>query len=113
MCLGAMMYTSPERVVFLTTRDDYSQHYVDPRRYIVFNEFFAEFSKPFDQRRMPMQHNTSLGERALAPYALWRELNPPVYRDLAALAARQQKDQQRADEAAAAAAAAATAAATG
>jgi tRNA(Arg) A34 adenosine deaminase TadA len=29
MCLAAMYYCSPDRVVFITTRDDYSRYYVD------------------------------------------------------------------------------------
>jgi tRNA(Arg) A34 adenosine deaminase TadA len=31
MCLAAMYYCSPDRVVFITTRDDYSRYYVDDR----------------------------------------------------------------------------------
>jgi len=33
MCLAAMYYCSPDRVVFITTRDDYSRYYVDDRKY--------------------------------------------------------------------------------
>jgi guanine deaminase len=32
MCLAAMYYCSPDRVVFITTRDDYSRYYVDDRK---------------------------------------------------------------------------------
>ena len=32
MCLAAMYYCSPDRVVFITTRDDYSRYCVDDRK---------------------------------------------------------------------------------
>jgi guanine deaminase len=33
MCLGALYYCSPDRMAFVTTRDEYSRYYKDDRKY--------------------------------------------------------------------------------
>src|SRR5438105_4108949 len=33
MCLAAMYYTSPDKVTFITTREDYATYYTDDRKY--------------------------------------------------------------------------------
>ena len=73
MCLGAMYYTSPKRVVFITTRDDYAQYYVDDRKYFELSNFYEEFSKPWNQRRMPMEYHPD--PDGIKVYQLWSELN--------------------------------------
>ena len=69
-----MYYSSPDQVVFLTTREEYAPHYVDPRKYIVFDEFYGEFGKPIEKRRMPLVHANY--KPAVDVYKLWAELNP-------------------------------------
>jgi guanine deaminase len=39
MRLPAMYYCSPDRVVFLVTRDEYASFYQDDRKYITYDEF--------------------------------------------------------------------------
>ncbi|ORA57729.1 nucleoside deaminase [Mycobacteroides franklinii] len=73
MCLGALYYCSPDEVVFLTTRDAYEPHYVDDRKYFELNTFYGEFGKPWDQRRLPMRHESH--DDAVDVYRLWQERN--------------------------------------
>jgi guanine deaminase len=73
MCLAAMYYCSPERVVFITTRDEYSQFYVDNRRYFTLANFYAEIGKPWTERAMPMFHEPRL--EAIDVYRRWKEIN--------------------------------------
>ncbi|MET3176586.1 UNVERIFIED_ORG: hypothetical protein ABIB52_004461 [Arthrobacter sp. UYCu721] len=56
MCLGSLYYCSPEKVVFLTQRDDYEPHYVDDRKYFELATFYAEFVKDWTERRLPMEY---------------------------------------------------------
>lgn len=79
MCLGAMYYTSPDRVVFQTTRDDYSSFYVDTRKYIDFGSFYGEFGKQLEDRKMPMARLPNAkedGTGAIDVYKLWQQENP-------------------------------------
>ncbi|WP_078315280.1 nucleoside deaminase [Mycobacterium sp. D16Q16] len=73
MCLGALYYCSPDEVIFLTTRDAYEPHYVDDRKYFELNTFYSEFAKPWDQRRLPMRHESRAD--AVDVYRLWQERN--------------------------------------
>jgi guanine deaminase len=73
MCLGALYYCSPDEVIFLTTRDAYEPHYVDDRKYFEFNNFYAEFTKSWDRRRLPMRHEPR--DNAVAVYEFWQERN--------------------------------------
>ncbi len=45
MCLGALYYCSPDRVVLLTTRDEYSRYYKDDRKYFELENFYDGSSK--------------------------------------------------------------------
>ncbi|MER5885286.1 nucleoside deaminase [Streptomyces sp. NPDC001941] len=73
MCLGALYYCSPDEVVFLTTRDAYEPHYVDDRKYFELDNFYAEFAKDWDERRLPMRHEPR--EAAVDVYRAWQERN--------------------------------------
>jgi tRNA(Arg) A34 adenosine deaminase TadA len=73
MCLGALYYCSPDEVIFLTTRDAYEPHYVDDRKYFELNNFYDEFAKPWDRRRLPMRYEPR--DTAVAVYEFWRERN--------------------------------------
>lgn len=74
MCLAAMYYCSPKRVIFLTTREDYSAYYTDDRAYFTLPTFYAEIAKPWQERRMPMEYRAS--KPAIAVYQFWKERNP-------------------------------------
>ena len=73
MCLGALYYCSPDRVIFITTRDEYAQYYKDDKKYFELETFYDEFSKPWQERRLPMDHQPD--EEGLKVYERWRQLN--------------------------------------
>jgi tRNA(Arg) A34 adenosine deaminase TadA len=73
MCLAAMYYCSPDRVVFITTRDDYAPYYRDDRKYFTLANFYDEFGKPWDQRRLPMVHQEH--PDGIKVYQRWKEQN--------------------------------------
>jgi tRNA(Arg) A34 adenosine deaminase TadA len=73
MCLAAMYYCSPERVVFITSREDYSKYYVDDRKYFTLATFYDEIAKPWDRRSMPMVHQPH--PDGISVYRRWKELN--------------------------------------
>jgi len=73
MCLGSLYYCSPDRVVFLSTREAYSEYYVDDRKYFEFAGLYDEFSKRWDERRLPLQAEQR--PEALEVYRRWHELN--------------------------------------
>ncbi len=73
MCLTAMYYCSPDRVVFITTRDDYAHFYVDNRKYFTLATLYDEVAKPWAERRLPMEHHPDPG--GMEVYRLWKERN--------------------------------------
>ena len=73
MCLAAMYYCSPDRVVFITTRDDYSRYYIDDRKYFTLSNFYAEFGKPWNDRNLPTSHEPH--PHGIEVYRRWKELN--------------------------------------
>lgn len=74
MCLGAIYYASPDKFVFLTTREKYSQHYSDARRYFTMDSLYQDFGKPWQERQLPMELRDD--DAALEPFKRWRELHP-------------------------------------
>ena len=73
MCLAAMYYCGPERVVFITTREDYVRYYADDRRYFTLTNFYEEFNKPWDRRRLPMLCEPH--PDGIKVYQRWKEIN--------------------------------------
>ena len=73
MCLAAMYYCSPKRVIFITTREEYSEYYVDHRKYFTLQNFYEEMGKPWQERAMPMVHAPN--PRAIEVYQLWKKMN--------------------------------------
>jgi tRNA(Arg) A34 adenosine deaminase TadA len=70
MCLAAMYYCSPDRVVFITTREDYSRYYIDDRKYFTLSNFYEQISTPWQRRAMPMVHQPN--PRAIEVYGAGR-----------------------------------------
>lgn len=60
-------------LLFLATREEYEPHYVDDRKYFDLSNFFDEFSKPRDQRRLPMSYEPN--DAAIDVYCLWQDRN--------------------------------------
>lgn len=73
MCLAAMYYCSPERVTFITSREEYASYYADDRRYFTLADFYQEFGKPWNRRRLPMVHQPC--PEGIQVYRGWKELN--------------------------------------
>jgi len=73
MCPAAMEYCSPDRVGFVTTREDYSRFYADDRKDFTLSGFSAEIAKPWAERAMPMVHEPDPG--AIEVDRRWKELN--------------------------------------
>ncbi|MHB1559255.1 MAG: nucleoside deaminase [Isosphaeraceae bacterium] len=73
MCLTAMYYCSPERVIFITTREEYSEFHVDDRRYFTLANFYGEIARDGRDRTLPMVHEPR--PEAIEVDRLWREKN--------------------------------------
>ena len=73
MCLGALYYAGPDKVAYLVTREEEGQYYTDDQRYFEFDNFYAEFSKEPQDRRLPLQHTPTKG--SVKVYRLWQQLN--------------------------------------
>lgn len=73
MCLGALYYCSPRKVEFITTRDDYAPYYRDDRKYFELETFYGEYSKPIEERRLPMFYTKN--SKGIDVYKRWKELN--------------------------------------
>jgi len=73
MCLAAMYYCSPDKVIYITTRDDYSKFYVDDRKYFTLANFYEQIALPVELRAMPMVHTPH--PDGIAVYERWKELN--------------------------------------
>jgi guanine deaminase len=76
MCFGAMYLCAPRSVTFITTRESYSIFYSDPRKYIIFNEFYGEFIKDLTQRKLPTKQYCEqyLQNEAIQIIKLWRKM---------------------------------------
>jgi guanine deaminase len=73
MCLGSLYYCSPKQVIFLITREDYEGYYLDDRKYFEVSNFYDEYAKDWDQRRLPMRYERR--DAAVDVYRLWSERN--------------------------------------
>jgi guanine deaminase len=73
MCLGALYYCSPNRVIYCTAREEYSRHYVDDRRYFSLLTFYDEYAKDPADRALPIHRIAT--PAAMTVYARWDELN--------------------------------------
>jgi guanine deaminase len=74
MCLGALYLSAPDEVIFLSTRDAYAPYYADARpKYYEPSEFYAEYGKPWQKRRLPMRYEPR--DDIIEVYKLWQERN--------------------------------------
>ncbi|GGP10810.1 nucleoside deaminase [Oceanobacillus neutriphilus] len=74
MCLGALYYCSPRKVIYITTREEYAPYYKDDRKYFELETFYDEYNKPVEERRLPMVQHSD--EDSIKVYQRWSELNP-------------------------------------
>ncbi len=54
MCLGALYYAAPDRVVYAATRGQEGEHYEDGGRYFTLDSFYGEYAKQEQERSLPM-----------------------------------------------------------
>ena len=73
MCLGALYYASPDRVAYVVTREEEGRYYTDDQKYFEFDNFYAEFAKEPQERRLPLDHTPADG--GLEVYRRWQQLN--------------------------------------
>lgn len=69
MCLGALYYAQPGRVVFAATREQEGEHYEDGNRLMTLATFYDEYAKPVEDRAL----RTEQGRVAdpTAPFRAW------------------------------------------
>ena len=54
MCLGALYYATPDRLVFAATREQEAEDYEDGNRYVTLATFYDEYAKPWPERAKPV-----------------------------------------------------------
>lgn len=73
MCLGALYYATPDRVVYAATREQEGEHYDDGNRYMSLRTFYDEYAKPIGEQNLPLvQGNVT---DPTAPFRRWSALN--------------------------------------
>jgi tRNA(Arg) A34 adenosine deaminase TadA len=73
MCLGALYYASPDEVAYIVTREEEGRYYRDDQKYFEFDNFYAEFAKGPQERRLPLEHTPAEG--GVEVYRHWQRLN--------------------------------------
>ena len=73
MCLGALYYSSPDKVVYIVTREEEGRYYKDDQKYFEFENFYDEFEKEPQERRLPLEHTPAEG--GVEVYRRWQQLN--------------------------------------
>ncbi|MEE3327274.1 MAG: nucleoside deaminase [Myxococcota bacterium] len=75
MCMTAMEYSGPDRLVYATTRQEYAEFYRDDRRHFEMETLTSATELIIKQSQLPVEHCPH--PDALDVYRLWQELNPP------------------------------------
>lgn len=71
MCLGALYYAAPERVVYAATREQEGAHYEDGGRYMTLDSFYDEYAKTPDKRALSAEQGDH--DDPTAPFRSWQE----------------------------------------
>jgi guanine deaminase len=69
MCLGALYYAQPDRIVFAASREQESEHYEDGNRLMTLDTFYDEYAKPIDERTLHAEQGPS--EDPTLPFREW------------------------------------------
>lgn len=69
MCLGALYYAQPDRVLFAATREQEGEHYEDGNRLMTLATFYDEYAKPIEARALPAEQVEV--EDPTAPFRAW------------------------------------------
>ena len=71
MCLGALYYAEPERVIYAASREQESEHYEDGGRYMQLDTFYGEYAKALEERALPAEQGDT--EDPTGPFRAWTE----------------------------------------
>ncbi|WIA99462.1 hypothetical protein [Curtobacterium sp. MCBA15_012] len=74
MCLGALYYAQPDRVVFAATREQEGEHYEDGNRLMTLATFYDEYAKPVADRNLPTEQGSV--DDPTAPFRAWTARYP-------------------------------------
>ena len=73
MCMTAMEYSGPDRLIYATTRQEYAEFYRDDRRHFAMETLTAATEFIIDQSALPVEHCPH--PKSLDVYRLWKQLN--------------------------------------
>ncbi|GAA2013069.1 nucleoside deaminase [Nocardioides kribbensis] len=71
MCLGALYYAAPDRVLFGATREQEGEHYEDGGRWMTLATFYDEYAREPADRSLPSAQVAV--EDPTAPFRAWSE----------------------------------------
>lgn len=73
MCLGALYWAELDKVIFTLPGPEVAKYYYATRRYHAPENFYAEYSLPYTQRKLPMvcEHR----EAGVKLFELWKNKN--------------------------------------
>ena len=71
MCLGALYYAQPDRVLFAATREQEGEHYEDGNRLMSLAGFYDEYAKPIGDRALRAEQVAV--EDPTGPFRAWRD----------------------------------------
>jgi guanine deaminase len=74
MCLGALYYATPERLVYAASREQEGEYYEDGNRYVSLGTFYDEYAKPIEGRNLPATQAEV--EDPVASFRAWRQAHP-------------------------------------
>lgn len=69
MCLGALYYAQPDRIVYAVSREEEGEHYDDGNRLMTLATFYDEYAKSIDDRALSAERGHA--EDASAPFVAW------------------------------------------
>ena len=69
MCLGALYYAQPKRVVFAATREQEGEFYEDGNSLMSLSTFYSEYAKPVSERNLKAEQVRV--EDPQAPFREW------------------------------------------
>lgn len=75
MCMTAMEYSGPDRLVYATTREEYAHFYRDDRRHFAMETLTAATELIMAQSKLPVEHFRH--PESLEVYRLWQQMNVP------------------------------------
>ncbi|MGN7967862.1 nucleoside deaminase [Microbacterium sp. 22296] len=73
MCLGAVYYAQPDRLVYAATREQEGEHYEDGNRLMTLATFYDEYAKPVAERSLPTEQGRA--DDPTAPFREWTAMH--------------------------------------